>query len=576
MKTLMLALIGVAASAQTAPNWTQQNPENSPPPRYDHAMAYDSVHSQVVLFGGVGNDVMNDTWVWDGSNWTQKSPVMTPPARDAHAMVYDSAHRQVVLFGGYGSLGFMNDTWVWDGSNWTQKSPKTSPPARSEFAMAYDSAHGKVVLFGGSDNNGFLNDTWLWDGNNWNQESPKTSPDARISGTMAYVSAQGQAVLFGGVDQSGNVNNFGVLNDTWVWDGANWLHRSPLPTPIVRFSDAAAYDTVHNQVVLFGGSSTLPVPTPLSSTWACDGFAWTQECAQASPSERYSHAMAYDSAQGQVVVFGGNRSGTFLGDTWTWSGGASPVVCPTISGAVSASAFGGFSTAAPGSWVEIYGSNLAPSTRPWATSDFNGNKAPTSLDGVSVSIGGQAAFVDYISPTQVNAQLPSNISTTGDPLQQVTLTEGSTISDPFSMNVYYTQPGLLAPPSFKIGANQYVVAVLPDGTYVLPTRSIAGLDSRPAKPGETIVMYGIGFGPLTPDLPAGQIVTQANQITQPVQMMFGKTLAQLQYYGLAPGSVGLYQFNVTVPAVPDSNLVPLTFIVGGNFGTQTLFTAVHQ
>jgi len=86
---------------------------------------------------------------------------------------------------------------------------------------------------------------------------------------------------------------------------------------------------------------------------------------------------------------------------------------PSISsnGVVSASAFGGFSEIAPGSWIEIYGSNLASGTRGWAQSDFNGVNAPTSLDGTSVSIGGQAAFVDYISPGQVNALVPSNVST---------------------------------------------------------------------------------------------------------------------------------------------------------------------
>lgn len=142
------------------------------------------------------------------------------------------------------------------------------------------------------------------------------------------------------------------------------------------------------------------------------------------------------------------------------------VTGPSISAVVSASAFGGFSSVAPGSWVEIYGSNMAPDTRGWSGSDFKGNNAPISLDGVSVSIGGQAAFVDYISPTQVNAQLPSNIPTGG--ALQLTVTNGGTTSAPVNITVDATQPGLLAPTSFKVGANQYVVALLSDGNYVLP------------------------------------------------------------------------------------------------------------
>ena len=137
-----------------------------------------------------------------------------------------------------------------------------------------------------------------------------------------------------------------------------------------------------------------------------------------------------------------------------------------------------------------------------------------------------------------------------------------------------TQPGLLAPPSFKLGGNQYVVAQFADGTYVLPAGSIAGINSRPAHPGETIVIYGIGFGPVIPNISAGMVVTQANQLVAPLRILFGQTLAQAPYFGLAPNFVGLYQFNIVVPEVPDNDLVPISFSLGGIPGTQTLYSAV--
>jgi uncharacterized protein (TIGR03437 family) len=196
------------------------------------------------------------------------------------------------------------------------------------------------------------------------------------------------------------------------------------------------------------------------------------------------------------------------------------------------------------------------------------------LDGVSVSIGGQAAFIDYISPTQVNAQLPSNISSGGT--LQLTVTNANGTSTAVNVNVNPTEPGLLAPASFKIGSNQYVVAQHSDGTYVLPVGAIAGVSSSPAKPGETIVIYGVGFGSVTPNIPAGEIATETNRLSASLQILFEKTPAKLPYYGLAPNFVGLYQFDVTVPAVPDSDLVPFTFNLGGVAGTQTLFTTVHQ
>jgi uncharacterized protein (TIGR03437 family) len=542
-------------------------------------MAYDSARGQVVLFGGenAANFLCGDTWVWDGANWTQKFPQTSPPAREAHAMAYDSAHAQVVLFGGNGGAsvlgpGYLNDTWVWDGSNWTRKSPQTSSPARFGHAMAYDSAHGQVVLFGGTSANLFT-DTWVWDGANWTQQSPQSSPPGRNFGAMAYDSAHGQVVVFGGN------NNGAFLNDTWVWDGSNWTKRSPQTSPSARESPAMAYDSAHSEVVLFGGGLFNAVTVSLSDfndTWGWDGSNWTQQSPPTSPPARDSQAMAYDSDRDSVVSFGGaNANAVIFGDTWTWNGGPLAVSVPSIGGVVSASDFGGFSSVAPGSWVEIYGSNLAPDTRGWADADFTGGNAPTALDGVSVAIGGQAAFVDYISATQVNAQLPSNIATGGT--LPLTVTKTNVTSAPVNITVHATEPGLLAPASFKIGANQYVWAQLPDGNYVLPAGAIAGVNSRPARPGETLVIYGIGFGSVVPDAPAAQIATGTSQISAPLQILFGQTPAQeVPYAGLAPGWVGLYQLNVVVPPAPDSDLVSLTFSLGGVAGKQALVTAVHR
>jgi uncharacterized protein (TIGR03437 family) len=242
-----------------------------------------------------------------------------------------------------------------------------------------------------------------------------------------------------------------------------------------------------------------------------------------------------------------------------------------VGAAVSAGAFGGFTSVSPGSWIEIYGSNLATNTRSWGGADFKGVNAPTALDGTSVSIGGQAAFVDFISPLQVNALVPSNV---GTGLQQLTVTTAAGISAPFNITVNSVQPGLLAPPSFSVNGKQYAVALFADGTYVLPTGAISGLASRPAKPGDTIVLYGVGFGPVTPAIPAGELVQQANALASGFQMFFGGIPAVASYAGLAPNYTGLYQFNMVVPNVLASDAVPLTFTLNTFSGTQTLYIAV--
>ncbi len=252
---------------------------------------------------------------------------------------------------------------------------------------------------------------------------------------------------------------------------------------------------------------------------------------------------------------------------------------PTINpgGVVSALAFGGFTSVAPGSWIEIYGSNLASTTRGWRTSgdnsDFSGGNAPTSLDGNSVTVGGQSAFIDYVSPGQINAQVPSTIGS--GPMQIIVSTINGP-SAPYTITVNSTQPGLLAPSSFNIGESQYLVAQFPDGTYVLPVGAIPGLASRPAKPGETITIYGVGFGFVTPNIPAGQIAPGSSALTLPLMISFGQTQATVSYAGLAPSLVGLYQFNIVVPAMSDSDAVPFSFTLGGTPGTQTLFIAVKN
>jgi uncharacterized protein (TIGR03437 family) len=246
---------------------------------------------------------------------------------------------------------------------------------------------------------------------------------------------------------------------------------------------------------------------------------------------------------------------------------------PVISsgGVVSASAFGAFTSVSPGSWIEIYGSNLAADTRSWAASDFNGLNAPISLDGTTVTIGGESAFIDYISPTQVNALVASNT-----PLgsQQITILTAQGASSAYNVTVNAAEPGLLAPPSFKIGSVQYAVAVFSDGAYALPTGAIAGVDSRPAKPGDVLVLYGVGFGPVTPSSPAGELVQQLNSLAGPFQMAVGGIRASLSYDGLAPSYTGLYQFNLTVPSVAPNNAAPLTFNLNGAAGTQSVAIAV--
>jgi uncharacterized protein (TIGR03437 family) len=301
-------------------------------------------------------------------------------------------------------------------------------------------------------------------------------------------------------------------------------------------------------------------------------FTWTPPCTNAG------NVTIYVAADAGAGISAPEDNDHIYATTYTVSpatGGNAPAIS---CGVITAGAFGGFAAAAAGSWIEIYGTNLGPSAGyQWQGSDFSGNNAPTKLQGVSVSIGGQAAFVEYVSAGQVNAQVPNGV-VSGPAAVIVTTSAGS--SAPYTLTLNPLEPGLLAPPQFTIGGNQYVEAFNSDGSYTLPTTSTLGLNSRPAKPGETLVIYGVGFGPAAAGgipIPPGVVVTQTNSLINATQMFFGGTQATLMYQGLTTNAVGLYQFNVVVPlSIANSDAVPLTFNIGGNTGSQTLYTAVHN
>ncbi len=127
-----------------------------------------------------------------------------------------------------------------------------------------------------------------------------------------------------------------------------------------------------------------------------------------------------------------------------------------------------------------------------------------------------------------------------------------------------------APASFLVNGTQYMVALITDSTKPLGYAFVGNTNLssppyfyEPAKPGQAIVAYGLGFGPVTPANASGVITTAANSINGPVTFAFGSTPATVSYFGLAPGFVGLYQFNLTVPSTLANGDYPITVTVGG-------------
>jgi len=225
---------------------------------------------------------------------------------------------------------------------------------------------------------------------------------------------------------------------------------------------------------------------------------------------------------------------------------------------VTASAFGGRTSISPATWIEIYGTNLATTTRPWGDADFRGPQAPSELDGVKVTINGRSAFVAFISPGQINAQVPDGIGIGPVP---VIVTNANGTSDQITITAVTASPGLLAPSSFLIGGVQYVVALHQDGAFVGSEGLIPGANFRPSKPGDVLTLYGVGFGTTTPPRASGQVVSGLANLAD-LKLFLGDQEASVQFAGLAPGAIGLYQFNFIVPNGVRGNL-PLRLRLNG-------------
>ena len=343
---------------------------------------------------------------------------------------------------------------------------------------------------------------------------------------VSLAAGQSQSILFT-IDTTGS-EAVGVAITATTSSGGSWL------TPAVASINAPG--TVN---VTVDATGLLPGPYSGTVSFSCPG----SPCGQAA-------------IPVSLTVLAGT-SGTSI---------------PSINagGVITSSSFGAARSIGPDTYVEIYGSNLSTTTLDWGNSFVN-SMAPTTLAGVSATINGQPAFVNYASASQVNILTPGNLSAGPG---ELILTNSAGSAD-YSVNVLGQQPELLAPALFLINGLQYVGAILSDGvSFALPTGTPGG---RPARPGETITTYGIGFLSVTPGVPAGSIAPPGlSSLKLPFQILFNQTTATYTYAGLAPGFVGLYQFDIVVPKIPDNDAVPVTFSLGGTPGSQTLYIPVHQ
>ena len=257
------------------------------------------------------------------------------------------------------------------------------------------------------------------------------------------------------------------------------------------------------------------------------------------------------------------RSGTLriAGINFTVTQSGAPVVSSAV---VNAASFG--TSVSASSWIAITGANLAQSTRSWAGADFAGNRLPTSLDGVTVKVGGLPAPISYISPTQVNALIPDTATGTVD----VVLANQDGAAT-YTVKLDAVSPAMFV---FDPGGRRYAAAVNPDGTYA----GAAGLFgnaavSRPVRPGDRVTLFGTGFGAGKPAVPVDVVFQGASPLVNPVTIRVGSAVAAVEFAGIT--GVGLYQFNIVVPDVPDGDQA-IVAQIGGVASQTGVFLTVQR
>jgi uncharacterized protein (TIGR03437 family) len=236
---------------------------------------------------------------------------------------------------------------------------------------------------------------------------------------------------------------------------------------------------------------------------------------------------------------------------------AAPGPTPSISTGGVVPIYSAATTIQAGSWISIFGNNLATGTTTW-NGDF-----PTTLGGTSVRINSKLAYLWYVSPTQINLQAPDD-TTPGSANVVVITPTGSATST--------TTLGTVGP-SFSVLDGKHVAGIIlrtdgsgayGGGTYDIigPTGTSLGYKTVAAKAGDTVELYGVGFGPTNPVVPAGRAFTGSAPTTNSVQISVNGNNVPPAFAGLT--SAGLYQINlVQIPVGLGTGDVPLRATVAG-------------
>lgn len=227
---------------------------------------------------------------------------------------------------------------------------------------------------------------------------------------------------------------------------------------------------------------------------------------------------------GQAVLFMESDAGYAVG------GVAQPLFVTPQSAVVNAASFDSRALA-PGAIFSIFGRSL-----------------PQSSASAQVLVNGEAAPLFFANGSQINAQIPYDVPT--DRPVSLSLSSAGTSSNAVLLSIQQAAPGI-----FTYSGNR---AVVQNQDYSLNS------PSNPARVGDTVVVYLTGPGPVSPAVATGSVAPsdQLSTVTAPYLFTIGGIQAQVPYFGLTPGFVGLYQANLKVPALGAGDYPVISTVAG--------------
>lgn len=278
-------------------------------------MVYDSLRNVCYEVGGSNRfgfpSALTCQWLNASTSWSAVSN--TTPLRYMHRAIYDSVRDRVFLFGGYAgppNYEARNDTWSMNPATgaWTAMNTATSPPLLSLPNMVFDSARGVIVLFGGYNQTSQQNsnETWEFNGTNWVRRFPASSPDPRNSPLMAYDSDRQVVVLYGGTTQTSAAFP-PDRSDTWEYNGTSWIQTSASSAPGGRAGFTMVYDRTNHRTIFHSGAGDISA----TDTWAYAPPFWNR-IATTGAVGGITANMAFDNARGVTLFIGGQSSATVM------------------------------------------------------------------------------------------------------------------------------------------------------------------------------------------------------------------------------------------------------------------------